>query len=116
MTPQEKEVSKAFNTYWKTHFSRGKGVFEKVLSLWHPDITAIGTGRDEIVKSFSGFKKFLKREFEEVSTTMPVKIIWKKINVLRDQAVVLGEVKVIVSKENNIKMQFRVSFVFLSFR
>jgi hypothetical protein len=85
MTPEEKEVSKAFSTYWKAHFSRKKGAFEKVLSLWHPDITAIGTGKDEIVKSYSGFKKFLKREFEEVNTTMPVKILWTKVRLQKDR-------------------------------
>ncbi len=112
MTIEEKEVSKAFSTYWKTHFSRGNGAFEKVVSLWHPDITAIGTGKDEIVKSYSGFKKFLKREFEEISTTMPVKILWTKVQVQKDHALVLGETEVTVSKENNIKKRLRQTSVF----
>jgi hypothetical protein len=112
MTPQEKQVSKAFSSYWKAHFSRGKGAFEKVLSFWHPDITAIGTGKDEIVKSYSGFKKFLKREFEEVNTTMPVRILWTKVQLQKDLALVLAETEVIVSKEKNIKMRFRQSSVF----
>jgi hypothetical protein len=64
MTSEEKQVSKAFRIYWKAHFNRGKGAFEKVLSLWHPDITAIGTGKDEIVKTRNEFRIFLKREFK----------------------------------------------------
>jgi len=112
MTTEEKEVSKAFSTYWKTHFSRGKGAFEKVISLWHPDITAIGTGKDEIVRSQGEFKKFIRREFEEVNTSMPVKILWKKINLLKDQALVFGETEATISKENNIKFRVRVSTFF----
>jgi serine phosphatase RsbU (regulator of sigma subunit) len=112
MTQEEKEISKAFNIYWKTHFSRGNGAFEMVISLWHPDITAFGTGKDEIVKTYNEFKKFVTREFQEVNTSMPVKILWKKINPLKNEALVLGEVEVTVSAENNIKMRFRVSSIF----
>ena len=116
MTPQEKQVSKAFSTYWKAHFSRGKDAFEKVLSLWHPDITAIGTGKDEIVKTYNGFKKFLKREFEEVNTSMQVKILWTKVQLQKDQALVLGETEVIVSKKDNIKLRFRASSIFKKYK
>lgn len=112
MTQEEKEVAKVYKTYWKTHFSRGDGVLDTIFSMWHPDITFIGTGKDEIGYNIDACKEFVIREFKEMTNTLPVKILWTEIKVYESIALVRGEFEVLLSQKEDLRMTARNTVMF----
>ena len=112
MTGKEKKLAEVFKNYWETYFSRGKGVRDKIFSMWHPNITAIGTGKDEIVDRIDSLKKFVNREFREMKHTLPVKILWTNVKIYEQIALVSGELEVLLSQKEELKMTARNTLMF----
>ncbi len=112
MTPEEKEVIKVYELFWTTSFSRGKGVFDKIFSMVHPDVGGFGTGKDEVVKNIDDLKKLIRREFDEVTVTMPVNFIWSDAKTYDSISIIAGELEIIIDQLENIRINGRCTSIF----